>query len=331
MTKVDDLTRADPATPGMSPPSLPRPRRGRGAAARVRDTGLLLPAAALVAIILYLPFVYTCFLSLMNYNGLGPMTFAGLSNYGAFFTSGNLSGIVTNTALWVAGTLILPVGLGLAVAVLTHRSRSRRIVHLIFLIPYGMSGAAVGVLWGFILQPGGALNELLSALHLPGGDTSLLAHSPLSTVLMIVAATWQGLGVNVLLFAVGLQSLPRQPLEAARVDGAGGWRLFRSITWPLLRPITAVVVGLAIVNSLKTFDIVWILTGGGPGLSSATLAVSMYQTTFSSQQYGEGAAIAVLLTIVATAAAFLYLRRQISAPKGALDGQGNTRHHHHGA
>jgi multiple sugar transport system permease protein len=101
------------------------------------------------------------------------------------------------------------------------------------------------------------------------------------------------------------------------VDGAEGFTLFRLVTWPLLRPITVIVVGLAIVNGLKTFDIVWTLTQGGPGLASATLAVSMYQTTFLAQEYGQGAAIAVLLTVLASAAALIYLRRQIAPPKGA--------------
>jgi ABC-type sugar transport system permease subunit len=281
---------------------------------------LLLPAAVLVIVLLYAPFVYTCVLSLFDYHGIGVMKFAGFGEYEAFFTSTNFWPVVRNTLLWVVGTLILPVGLGLLAAVLTFGMRGGRLVRLVLLVPYGMSGVATGVLWGFILQPGGALNQALHFSHLPGGSIAFLEYSPLSTILMIVAATWQGLGVNMLLFAVGLQSIPQAPLEAARVDGAAGLRLFRLITWPLLRPITAVVVGLAIVNGLKTFDIVWTLTQGGPGLSSATLAVSMYQTTFYSQEYGQGAAIAVLLTVVASAAALLYLRRQISPPRGEGSG-----------
>jgi ABC-type sugar transport system permease subunit len=214
----------------------------------------------------------------------------------------------------VVGTLVLPVGLGLLAAVLTAGMRGGSLVRLLLLIPYGMSGAAIGVLWGFILEPNGALNQALSFLHLPGAHTSFLSHSPLSTILIIVAAAWQGIGVNVLLFTIGLQSIPQEAVEAAQLDGANGWQLFRHVTWPLLRPITVVVVGLAIVNGLKTFDIIWVLTQGGPGLSSATFAVAMYQKTFGGQAYGLGAAVAVLLTVVATAASLLYVRRQISSP-----------------
>lgn len=280
---------------------------------RKSDVLFLLPAAAFVIVLLYLPFFYTLVLSLFHYNGIGAMTFAGLGNYTEFLTGGDFAGIFRNTVLWVLGTLVLPVGLGLLAAVLTAGMRGGSLVRLVLLVPYGMSGAAIGVLWGFILEPHGALNQALGLLHLPGAHTSFLAHSPLSTVLMIVAAAWQGIGVNVLLFTIGLQAIPQEPIEAARLDGANGWRLFRYVTWPLLRPITVVVVGLAIVNGLKTFDIIWILTQGGPGLSSATFAVAMYQKTFGGQTYGLGAAIAVLLTVVATAASLLYLRRQLGA------------------
>lgn len=276
----------------------------------------MLPAFVLVMVLLYAPFVYTIVLSFYRYDGLGPLHFVGLSNYSKFFTSGDLYGIVRNTLMWVVGTLVLPVGLGLLAAMLTTGMRGGRAVRFLLLVPYGMSGAAVGILWGFILEPDGALNQALQHLHLPGGHTSFLAHAPLNTILMILAATWQGIGVNMLLFAVGLSSLPQEPMEAALLDGATAWQRFRYVTLPLLRPITVVVVGLAIINGLKTFDLIWILTQGGPGLSSATLAVGMYQRTFGSQQYGTGAAIAVLLTLTAGAASLLYLRRQLAPPEG---------------
>ncbi|TNC17316.1 sugar ABC transporter permease, partial [Georgenia sp. 311] len=133
----------------------------------------------------------------------------------------------------------------------------------------------------------------------------------------IGAATWQGAGVNGLLFGIGLQSIPKEPIEAARVDGASGWTLFRTMTWPLLTPLTTVVVGLAIVGSLKQFDIIWAMTKGGPGTSSETLALTMYKETFVSNDYGLGAAVAVFLTVVTVAASVLYLRRQLGDPKGA--------------
>lgn len=291
----------------------PKTRRRRDLRRDLQAWLFISPAVLLVAVLLYAPFLWTAFLSFTKYDGLGDPKWTGLSNYTRFFQDEVLWVTVTNTLLWVVGTIILPVGLGLFVATVTYRSRWGSVLRLPFLIPYAISGAGVAVVWGFILQPHGALNDVLSWLHLPGGHSSLLLYRPENTIVMIVAATWQGVGVNALLFLVGLQSIPNEPIEAARLDGASGWTMFRYIIWPLLRPLTAVVVGLAIVASLKTFDIVWVLTQGGPGRSSETLAVTMYRDTFVANEYGLGSAVAVLLTIIAGFASITYLRTQLAS------------------
>src|SRR5690606_5845615 len=144
-----------------------------------------------------------------------------------------------------------------------------------------------------------------------------LLDAPLNTFILIVASTWQGAGVNALLFGIGLQSIPKEPLEAARVDGASGFTLFRTMTWPMLAPLTTVVVGLSIVGSLKTFDIIWGMTKGGPGRVSETLALTMYKETFINNAYGLGAAVAVFLTVVTVAASIIYLRRQLAPGRSA--------------
>lgn len=300
--QIPDSTRAGPSAP-----------RGRKAVRDVQGWLFISPAVLLVAVLLYAPFLWTVFLSFTRYDGLGNPVWTGLQNYTRFFQDDVLWVTVSNTLLWVAGTIILPVGLGLFVATVTYRSRWGTLMRLPFLIPYAISGAGVAVVWAFILQPNGPLNDVLSALHLPGGHTSLLLYRPINTIVMIIAATWQGVGVNALLFLVGLQSIPNEPIEAARLDGASGWTMFRHIIWPLLRPLTAVVVGLAIVASLKTFDVVWVLTEGGPGRSSETLAVTMYRDTFVANEYGYGSAVAVLLTLIAGIASVTYLRTQLSS------------------
>ena len=280
---------------------------------RPRSLLFVSPAVLLVVALLYAPFLWTAYLSFTAYDGLGNPQWTGLSNYVDFFRDDVLWVTVSNTLMWVAGTIVLPVGLGLFVATATYRSRWGTLLRLPFLVPYAVSGAGVAVVWGFILQPHGALNDVLALLHLPGGHTSLLLNRPVNTIVMIVAATWQGVGVNALLFLIGLQSIPDAPIEAARLDGASGWTMFRHIIWPLLRPLTAVVVGLAIVASLKTFDVVWVLTQGGPGRSSETLAVTMYRNTFVANQYGSGSAVAVVLTLIVGIASVTYLRSQLSS------------------
>ncbi|ONI78532.1 permease [Kribbella sp. ALI-6-A] len=282
--------------------------------------GFLLPSLALVLLVFYLPVLYTFYLSFTEYNGLGTPEFVGVDNFAAMFGDSAFLGAVRNTMIWVVGTLVLPVGLGLLVAVLAYGFRGSGWLRLPFLVPYALSGVAVGVIWSFMLGSGGALTQALQFLNLPGTELRWLQDSPLNTVVMVIAAAWQGVGVNALLFTVGLQSIPKEPLEAARIDGATGWRLFSTITWPLLRPSTTVVVGLSIVNGLKTFDVVQAMTQGGPARSSETLALTMYRDTFVNSDYGLGSAVAIFLSVVTVGASIIYLRRQLSLSSASLGG-----------
>ncbi|MCU1526929.1 MAG: binding-protein-dependent transport system inner rane component [Frondihabitans sp.] len=277
------------------------------------------PGVLLVLLAMYIPVVYTIYLSLTNYNGLASPKFVGGANYVTMFEDPAFLASALNTLIWVIGTLIVPVGMGLLVAYLSFGLKGSAIFRIPFLIPYALSGVAIGVVFNFIFQNGGALSQALAFLHLPGSETRWLQEAPLNTIVMILASSWQGIGVNALLFIVGLQSIPKEPLEAARIDGANGWRLFTSMVWPLLRPSTTIVVGLSIVNSLKTFDIVETMTQGGPNRVSETLGVTMYTDTFQNDQYGLGAAVAIFLTIVTVAASVFYLRRQLSIGSSSSD------------
>lgn len=274
--------------------------------------GFAAPALVLVAIMLYVPFIWTGYLSFTKYTGVGSATWVGLANYRELFADPDLINAMVNTLYWVVGTIALPVGIGLGIALLAHGLRGGFWFRLPFLLPYAISGVAVGIIWTFILQTDGALTEALTFLHLPGQDARWLLDAPLNTWVMIGASTWQGAGVNALLFGIGLNSIAPGPIEAARIDGASGWSMFRHLYWPMLRPLTTVVVGLAIVGSLKTFDVVWAMTKGGPGKASETLALRMWKATFQENSWGLGGAVAVFLTVITVVAAGLYLRRQLS-------------------
>ncbi|MEU4225177.1 sugar ABC transporter permease [Nonomuraea sp. NPDC026600] len=267
--------------------------------------GYVAPAALLVAGLLYVPFLWTAYLSFTSYDGLAPPEWVGLRNFGKLLQDPALITSLGNTLLWVVGTMALPVGLGLLVAVLSYDIKGGVWYRVPFMLPYALSGAGLAMVWSPILSHDGIANLLL------GVDTAFLQKAPHNTIAMLLVWTWQQLGVNTLLFVVGLQSIPKAPIEAARLDGASGWQLFRHVIWPLMAPLTAVVVGLALVASLKTFDIVWVLTQGGPGRNSETLAVTMYKDTFVASQYGYGASVAVVLTVVTGLASYLYLRRQV--------------------
>jgi multiple sugar transport system permease protein len=302
VTTTEKLPAATSAEPGAEP----RPFQWRRA---LWVGGFLLPAVALIVVLLVVPFLVTAYRSLFDDNGVSSR-FIGLANYAALFTDPDFGRSLLNTVFWVIGTLVLPVLLGLLIAVLTNSVRWGSVARTVVVIPYALSGSATALLWTFLLQSDGAINQTLASIGLGGLQQEWLLHWPLNTVVMILATTWQATGASMILFLVGLQTIPPDTLEAAKLDGAQGFRLFWSIIVPQLRPMTIVVVGMSIVNSLKTFDIVWLLTRGGPGTASETLALTMYRETFTLSRYGYGAAVSVVLTIVVLAASWLYLRRQ---------------------
>lgn len=299
----------DPQAPAARPP---RPAPGHRVPLRVRLTGgaFLAPSVLLVLALLVAPFLFTIYRSFFNDNGFA-RSWVGLGNYRAMFADPAFGQSVLNTFLWVVGTLLLPVGIGLAIAVGTWKLKLGALARFAIVLPYAISGSATAVVWTFMLSTDGGLDTLLRAMGLDPLVSQWLLQWPLNTVMMIIATTWQATGACVILFLVGLQSIPPNTLEAAQIDGASGWRLFWSVTFPQLRPMTVVVVGISIVGSLKVFDQVLLLTNGGPGTASETLALTMYRETFTLSRYGSGAAVAVFLTVVVVVASWAYLRRQL--------------------
>lgn len=274
--------------------------------------GLFLsPAVLLVAVLLLLPFLVTLYQSFTAYDGLSAPRFTGLDNYTELVTDPSFLRSLLNTFMWTVGTLVLPVALGLLIAVLTNSTGWAMWLRYAFVLPYAISGTATAVVWGFILRSDGALNQALAFVGLDAWQGQWLLSWPTNTIVMILASTWQMIGVAIILFLVGLQTIPPETVEAGTLDGASGFRLFRHIVLPQLRPVTVVVVGISIANSLKVFDLIWLLTGGGPGGASETLAVTMYRQTFVLSRYGYGSAIAVVLAVIVIACSWVYIRRQM--------------------
>ncbi|KRV49048.1 permease [Wenjunlia vitaminophila] len=268
------------------------------------------PALGLVGVLLVYPFFRSAYGSLFQDNGF-TSSYTGFDNYSRLADDPIFGRSVLNTLMWVIGTLLLPVLAGLLIAVATHRVRLGGWAQLVIVLPYAISGTATAVLWNFMLTSDGAVNQVLRGVGLDSLARPWLLEWPENTISMIVASTWQATGLNVVLFAIGLRAIPRETVEAAELDGATGWRMFRYVTLPQLRAVTVVVVGMAIVNSLKAFDMIWILTKGGPSRSSETLALTMYRETFRLFHVGYGSAIALVLSVIVVASSWLYLRRQM--------------------
>lgn len=267
-----------------------------------------IPAILCVLAILLYPVGKTIYLSFTDSEGLVPPVFIGFDNYQNFINDPVLRATLTNVLIWTIATLVLPVFIGLLIANVVSGVKGSAVYRMIFLLPYVLSGVAVGALWFNIFETEGLLNSFLVSVGLESWVNSWLLYYPQNTLSMIIAATWASTGLVVVLFTVGIQNVPLQTVEAATLDGANSWVLFWKIIWPQLKYIRAVVIGTALANSLRTFDIVWVMTGGGPSRTSETLAVTMYREAFLLNRYGYGSAIAVFLMILVTTISILALR-----------------------
>jgi multiple sugar transport system permease protein len=266
----------------------------------------LIPAIAFVLVAELVPVGYTTYLGFMKWDVITPPKWVGLTNYIRVFSSPDLLNALKNTVLWVVGTLLFPVGLALIIAVLITKVKYRELFKAIFFIPTTLSPTVAAVFWRRVLASRhGALNAILVALGF--SSYSFLTDPKINTFLMIGVWTWQFFGLNLILFLVGLETIPQEPIEAAKVDGANGWQIFYHLTLPLLRPIMLVVLANAAINSVRMFDIPWVMIEGGPGRASETLAISLYKESFLLFRMGLGSAIAVVISIFAFILSFRYL------------------------
>lgn len=277
----------------------------------LRSYLFVLPALIFVVGMFWYSIVMTVWISLTNSNGLTAAKFVGLANYSNMLHDPELLTNIYNTLIWAIAMIVLPVGLGLLAAITIQRRRARSIFQTIFYLPYAIGFVTTGVIWSFLLGTSG-FTVLFHNLGLTSlANIQWLNDVPLNTYSMILASTWQTMGVDMLLFFVGLDTIDRQVLEAASLDGAVGWKMFRHMTWPLLSAMTRVIIAISIVNALQAFNLIWVMTGGGPYGSSSTFAVWTYQQSFQYYKMGYGAAIAVVLTIFVLLASFGYLRRSL--------------------
>ncbi len=262
-----------------------------------------------MVVLLVIPMMQNVYYSFFDWDGLGKPILTGLSNYASLFADRVISRSMLNTVLWVVFTLVFPAMGGLLVAVFVTGLKGESFFKSIFFIPLTISFVATGIIWTYMFSKElGVLNGVFAFLGLPL-KPSWLTDVPLNSFSMLISWTWQQLGTNMVMFLMGLATIPKDPVEACIIDGANRWQTFRLVKFPMLRPITTVVITMAMVNSFKVFDIIYVMTRGGPYQSSETLAVSMFRETFTLFHMGYGAAIAVALSIIVIVISAAYIRR----------------------
>ncbi|WP_231618795.1 carbohydrate ABC transporter permease [Nonomuraea sp. SBT364] len=287
----------------------------------------VLPALVLFLLLVVAPILVAVYASGFKWNGFGglPTDFIGFDNFTRLFASD-----IFLTDMWHLLVLVLlclviqlPLALGIAM-LLNQRIRGRAIYRLVFFAPYVLSEVITGVLFSLILSPTSGLAN--GILGLVGLESEFLANQDTALMSLFIVMTWKYFGFHMMIYLAGRQNIPNELLEAARIDGATGWEVFRHVTLPLLGPTIRISVFLSVIYTVQLFDLVWILTEGGPAHSTETLAVTMFDLGFGRSQVGYASAISVVMFALSLVFALGYqrfvMRRDM---EGATTAMGDTR------
>ena len=272
-----------------------------------KDYFYVLPAAMLIIGFFISSIGFTIYISFFEWNGVSPMEFCGFDNYFRLFSDHNFRISLINTLVWVIGGLIINVAFPLLLAILITNVYLSSTLKNLFYLPTALSLTVGGLI----------MSSLLSAYGIPqicaifGREDLIfdwLSIPYINTVIMILMTAWQGIGLNLLLFIGGLRSVDESPIEAAIIDGARKVTLYSKVILPMIKPTIVVVLLMALVNSFKVFDNIWVMTKGGPYRTSETLALTMYIESFAYRNLGAGAAISVVLSVVVLLISYFYLK-----------------------
>jgi ABC-type sugar transport system permease subunit len=273
----------------------------------------VLPCAAILLLMMAYPVVQTFVFSLSNIELPGfKLSFAGMKNFTRAFTKPGFAMIVGNTIIWTIFSTLLRLLLGLGSALLMNASvRGIGVLRIIALLPWTVPLIVSANSWRWMMQSDfGVINETLSLLGLHQFDLTWLASSKTALSSILVASTWAGYPFVMMMLLSALQGLPKELYEAARIDGASRFRLFRHITLPGIRPVLFVVCALEFISAINAFDMIFIMTGGGPGGSTEVLGLFVYRLAFSNFDFGSASSVSVLLILIAMLGFGLYALAQ---------------------
>lgn len=292
--------------------STARGGRGRVTSAwrkRLEIVFFVTPALALFTLFVVWPIITAVQLSVYRWKGFGPLVdFVGLRNYLTVLGDDVFVNSIVHNLIIVGGSIAVQLPLGLAIALLLNRKMwGQGLLRTIIFVPYVLAEVIAGVVWFQLLQPEyGVIDGLLGAVGLQTPEQGWLGDPDLALWTVLVVLTWKYLGLAVILFLAGLQGVPEELYEAAQLDGASWWQVQRKITVPLLGPTMRTWAFLSMIGALQLFDMVWILTGGGPANSTTTMATYLINQGTRSQNFGIAGAASVILFVIALVMAVLY-------------------------
>jgi multiple sugar transport system permease protein len=288
----------------------PRGRRRSGISERRLAVYMIAPSLIVIAIVAAYPIIYAIWLSLHQYSVrvAGLSRWVGFDNYIDALKSNAFWSAVKTTFLFTAISVTLELVIGMAMALLMHAAFfGRSVLRAVVLVPWAVLTVGTAIMWRSIVEPDlGFLNQVLRTLHLPGGHTVWLGQNGYALAVMIFADVWKTAPFMALLLLAGLQVIPDEVYEAAKVDGATAWQRFTQITLPLLRPAILVALIFRTLDALRIFDLPFVLTQGANGTTS--LSLYAYQQLIGNNLIGPGSALSILTFIIVMAVSFLYIR-----------------------
>lgn len=274
---------------------------------------LLSPAVLATVIVVFYPMLQALITSLYNNILWKPraVKFIGLDNYIAIWHDPVFWASLGRTAIWIGLTVPLQLLLGLVTALLLNQQfRWRGLARSLILIPWALPSVVIGLMWSWIYNPQvGLLNDLMLRLGLLQAAMPWLANPDTSLYAIIAALVWQGFPFFAIMILAGLQTIPHSLYEAADIDGASDWQQFWHITMPALKSVLVTAVMLRIIWVANSIDVIYVMTGGGPGYATHTLPLYALKRTYASMDFGYGSALAVSFSLLLLGAIYVYLRR----------------------
>jgi multiple sugar transport system permease protein len=269
----------------------------------------LAPTLLFLGAVIVLPLGHAFWTSLHRVRGLN-VTFVGLANYQRILADDAFWHSLGISLAFTGASVGLHLLLGLALALLLDELRfARTALRIAFLTPWMVAPAVGATIWLWLLEPQfGVVNFLLRAAHVVTAPVAWLGEPVTALGAVIAVEVWRGVPFVMLLMLAGLQTIPAEQYEAAGIDGAGAWQRFRFVTWPNLRYLVVVASTLDVINTIRHYDIIGVMTSGGPAGGTEALPVLLYNTAFRSNRFGDAAAIGVLLLLLVLAFAIFYVK-----------------------
>lgn len=268
----------------------------------------IVPAGLVVFAVILFPWLFTLYMSVQDFHVGSAPSFVGLTHYARMLQDERFGMAVLRTGYFTALSVLLPLIFGVLAAVVFHRNfPGRGLARTIFIMPMMATPVAVALVWTMMFHPQlGVLNYLLTSIGLPPSQWVYATATVIPTLVMV--ETWQWTPLVMLIVLGGLASLPTDPYEAAVLDGANGWQIFRHVTLPLVWPFILVAAVIRGVDALKAFDIIFVISNGGPGTASETLNILLYLQAFSFYDIGYASAVVVVFFVLILLVTLLMLR-----------------------